>query len=135
MAKRSSLKRLCSEFRRKGGGSRHSTIRTLGGKLKTNGNPFHKEHLQWDDERDGPRSADVVETGLCAFGHTVDDKNRVVGVCDIGGEVLCSVEGCKLQCVHCGAVVCHRHSSTYGDKTYCQHHRWIHYWRLFWRLD
>jgi hypothetical protein len=32
-------------------------------------------------------------------------------------------------------VVCRNHSSTYGNKTYCINHRWIHYVRLFWRLD
>jgi len=129
------LDRLHREFRRKGGGSRHTSLRILGGKLDKNGPAFHKEHLQFEDDKDGPRILDVVQTSTCSFGHTVDDKVRVAGICEIGGEVLCSSEGCLLHCVHCGAVVCHIHSSTYGDITYCRNHKWIHYWRMFWRLD
>lgn len=135
MAKRSNIKRLCSEFRRKGGGSRHTTLRVLGGKLDKNGPPFYKEHLQFEDQRDGPRIVDVVQTSTCSFGHTIDEKVRAAGVCEIGGEVLCSADGCMLRCVRCGAVVRCAHSSTYGDKTYCLRHKWIHYWRVFWRLD
>jgi hypothetical protein len=135
MAKRHSIKNLYGEFRREGGGSRHTILRTLGGKLDKNGSPFRKEHLQFEDEKEGPRIIDVVETSTCSFGHTIDDKVRAAGICEIGEEVLCSTEGCLLQCVFCGAVVCRSHSSTYNGKTYCSRHRWIHYWRLFWRLD
>ena len=135
MAKRSNIERLHGEFRRKGGGSRQTVLRTLGGKLNKDGVSSRIEHLQFEDEREGPRTVDVVETGTCHFGHTIDDKVRVTGICEIGGEVLCAAEGCMRQCVHCGAVVCRLHSSTYGDKTYCQRHKWIHYWRMFWRLD
>lgn len=135
MAKQHLIDNLCGEFRRKGGGSRHTTLRILGGKLDKNGSPFRKEHLQFEDEKEGPRVVDVVQTSACSFGHTIDDKVRVSGICEIGGEVLCSAEGCLLQCRSCGTVVCRIHSSTYGDKTYCQRHKWIHYWRMFWRLD
>ncbi len=135
MAKRSKIKRLQDEFRRKGGGSRHTVLRALGGKLDKNGLPFHKERFQFDDERDGPCIVDVVQTSTCSFGHTIDDKVRVAGICEIGNEVLCSTDGCKLECCHCGIVVCRAHSKTYGDKTYCNRHKWIHYWRTFWRLD
>ena len=135
MKKRNPIDSLYNEFRRKGGGSRHTTLRILGGKLDKNGAPFRKEQLQFEDDKDGPRIIDVVQTSICSFGHTIDDKVRVAGICEIGGEVLCSTEKCLLQCIYCGAVVCRIHSSTYGDKTYCQHHKWIHYWRLFWRLD
>jgi len=135
MAKRPKIKRLHSEFRRKGGGSRHTSLRVLGGKLQKDGAPFHKEHLQFEDDRDGPRIIEVVQTSTCSFGHTIGDKVRAAGICEIGGEVLCSTEGCMLQCVHCGAAVCRRHSATYGNKTYCRNHKWIHYWRMFWRLD
>ncbi len=133
--KRNKLDLLRSEFRRKGGGSRQTTLRVLGGKLDKDGMPFRKEHLQFEDDQEGPRTVDVVQTGTCSFGHTIDDKVRVAGICEVGGEVLCSNEGCMLQCVHCGAVVCRIHSSTHGDKTYCSHHTWVHYWRIFWRLD
>lgn len=129
------LDRLHREFRRKGGGSRHTSLRVLGGKLDKNGSAFQKEHLQFDDDKDGPRTLDVVQTSTCSFGHTIDDKVRVAGICEIGNEVLCSMEGCVLQCSHCGAVVCRVHSRTYGDKTYCNRHKWIHYWRIFGRLD
>ncbi len=135
MAKRPMMNRLQNEFRRKGGGSRQTTLRVLGGKLDKDGMPFRKEHLQFEDDKEGPRTVDVVQTGTCSFGHTIDDKVRVAGICEIGGEVLCSHEGCMLQCIHCGAVVCHIHSSMHGDKTYCSRHRWVHYWRMFWRLD
>lgn len=135
VAKRSNIDRLHSEFRRKGGGSRQTTLRVLGGKLDKNGSPFHKEHFQFEDERDGPRTVDVVQMGTCSFGHTIGDKVRLAGICERGDEVLCSVEGCMLRCVHCGAVVCRVHSSTSGDKTYCQRHKWVLYWRMFWRLD
>ena len=135
MAKRPMMNRLRQEFRRKGGGSRHTTMRVLGGKLDRYGAPFHKEQFQFEDERDGARVMDVVETGTCSFGHTIDDKVRVAGRCEIGHEVLCSTEGCLHQCLHCGAAVCRRHSRTFGDRTYCRRHVWIHYWRQFWRLD
>jgi len=126
---------LLRELRQKGGGSRRSILRILGNKLGPHGAAFHKEQVQFEDEREGPRSVELVETGTCAFGHTIDDKVRMAGVCEIGGEVLCSTPGCMLQCVHCGGVVCRRHSRTYGDKTYCNRCRWVHYWRTFWRLD
>lgn len=83
MAKRSNINRLRGEFRRKGGGSRHTTLRVLGGKLDKDGAPFHKEHFQFEDERDGPRIVDVIQTGTCSFGHTIDDKVRVAGVCEL----------------------------------------------------
>ena len=129
------IDRVLRELRRKGGGSRHSTLRVLGGKLDPRGAPFHKEHVQFEDDREGPRTIDIVQTGTCSFGHTVDDKVRVAGICEIGKETLCSAEGCQLHCIRCGAVVCRIHSRTYGDKTYCLHCRWFHYWRMFWRLD
>jgi len=135
MAKRSSIERLRGEFRRKGGGLRRTTLRALGSKLDKNGSPFHKEHFEFEDEREGPRTIDVIQTGTCSFGHTIDDKIRVAGICEIGDEVLCAAEGCMLQCAHCGAVVCRVHGSTYGEKTYCRRHKWVHYWRMFWRLD
>ena len=135
MAKRSKADRLLSDFRRKGGGSRQTILRVLGGKLDNQGSVFHKEHLQFEDDREGPRTIDIVQTNTCSFGHTIDDKIRVAGICEVGGEVLCSTEGCLLLCDRCGAVVCRVHSSTHGEKTYCRRHRWIHYWRWFWRLD
>ncbi len=135
VVKRSNIDRLHSEFRRKGGGSRQTSLRVLGGKLDKNGSAFHKEHLQFEDDKDGPRILDIVQTSTCSFGHTVDDKVRVAGICEIGQEVLCSTNTCKLECIYCGAVVCRVHSRTYSDKTYCNRHKWIHYWRIFWRLD
>ena len=78
---------------------------------------------------------DIVQTGTCSFGHVVDDKVRVAGICEIGHEVLCSSEGCALQCVHCGAVVCCRHSRTYDERTYCRRCKWRHYWRVFWMIE
>jgi len=135
MAKRSNINRFRSEFRRKGGGSRHTVMRILGGKLDKDGSAFHKEHYQFEDNKDGPRILDVVQTSTCSFGHTVDDKVRVAGICEIGNEVLCSMEGCALNCVHCGSVVCRVHSSTFDGVTYCRKHIWIYYWRVFWRLD
>ena len=129
------INRVLRELRRKGGGSRHSTLRVLGGKLDGSGAPFHKEHVQFEDEREGPRTVDIVQTSTCAFGHVVDDKVRAAGICEIGGEVLCSTEGCLLHCVHCGAVICRVHSKTFGEKTYCRRCLWIRYWRAFWRLD
>ena len=135
MARRRRLDELLEEFRKKGGGLRRTSQKVLGGKLEAGGQAFLKEHFEFDDGDEGPRTIDVAEVPTCAFGHTVDDKVRVAGICEIGGEVLCSVQGCLQQCVHCGAVVCRTHSSTYGNKTYCISHRWIHYLRLFWRLD
>ena len=135
MARRSRLDQQLEDFRQKGGGSRRSTLRVLGGKLDGQGAPFHKEHLQFEDEDEGPRAVDIVQTSTCSFGHTIDDKIRMAGVCEIGGEILCSTPGCLLQCIRCGAAVCRRHSSTYGDKTYCRSCRWSYWWRVFWRLD
>ena len=129
------MDRQIEEFRSKGGGSRQRTMRVLGGKLDRHGAPFRREHLQFEDEEEGPQVVDIVETATCSFGHTTDDKVRVAGICEIGGEVLCSTEGCLSQCSYCGAVVCRRHSRTYGEKTYCLRCRWVHYWRTFWRLD
>jgi len=135
MAKKTDIDQSIEDFRSKGGGSRHTIKRVLGGKLDKNGAPFHKENMQFEDENEGARIVDVVQTGTCSFGHTVDDKIRVAGVCEVGGEVLCSTEGCMLQCVECGAAVCRRHGTIYRDKAYCQRHKWIKYWRMFWRLD
>jgi hypothetical protein len=135
MARRQRLDDMLEEFRRKDGGLRRTVQRVLGDKLGAGGSAFLKEHFEFNDDDEGPRAVDVVETPTCTFGHTIDDKVRVAGICEIGGEILCSVEGCLLQCAHCGAVVCRTHSSTYGDKTYCLNHRWVHYWRVFWRLD
>lgn len=123
------------ELRRKGGGSRHSVLRVLGEKLTPQGAAFHKEHVQFEDEKEGPRAVDIVQTNTCSFGHTVDDKVRVAGVCEIGREVVCSTEGCMFRCCHCGAVVCRRHSRTFEEGTYCRRCVWTHYWRSFWRLD
>lgn len=134
MAEDDGMERQIEEFRRKSGGSRQRTMRVLGGKLDRHGAPFHREHLQFEDEDEGPQVVDIVQTATCSFGHTIDDKVRVAGVCEIGEEVLCSAEGCLFQCSYCGAVVCRRHSRTYGDKTYCLRCRWVYYWRTFWRL-
>ena len=133
--RRSQAQRFQSEFRHKGGGVRNTTLRVLGGKLDPYGLPFFKEHFEFEDQLDGPRVVDLVQTSTCSFGHTIDEKIRVAGICEIGNEVLCSTEGCLQRCIHCGAAVCRIHSSTYGDKTYCRNHLWIHYWRMFWRLD
>jgi len=137
MAKKrpANIERLLRELRRRGGGARHRILRVLGGKLDRHGAVFHKEHLQFEDPREGPQVVDIVETGTCSFGHTIDDKVRVAGICEIGQEVLCSADGCMFQCIHCGAVVCRLHSRTYGEKTYCRRCLWVHYWRKFWRLD
>ena len=135
MAKDNGMDRHLEEFRRKGGGTRQRSVRMLGGKLEPDGEPFHKEHLEFEDEAEGPQTLDVVQTSTCSFGHTVDDKVRVAGICEIGSEVLCSMEGCLLQCSHCGAVVCRRHGRTHGQKTYCLRHVWVHYWRKFWGIE
>jgi hypothetical protein len=129
------LDEILEEFRTKGGGLRQTSQRVLGGKLEAGGSALLREHLEFDDGDEGPRTIDVAEVPTCTFGHTIDERVRVAGICEIGGEILCSVQGCLLQCAHCGAVVCRNHSSTYGNKTYCTSHRWIHYWRVFWRLD
>jgi hypothetical protein len=134
VAKRPMMNNLRNEFRRRDGGARHTTIRALGRKIDRYGAPFFKEHFEGEDERDGVRVTDIVETGTCFFGHTVDEKVRVAGICEIGGEVLCSTEGCMRQCAYCGAVVCRRHSRTFGEKTYCRRHIWVGWWRTFWRL-
>jgi len=135
--RRPDIDRVVRELRRKGGGSRHSTLRVVGDKLDVTGAPFHKEkeHVQFEDEKEGPRVVEIVESGRCSFGHIIDDKVRVAGVCEIGGEILCAMPGCLLQCCYCGAVVCRRHARTAGEKTYCTRCRWRHLWRWFWRLD
>jgi len=135
MARRTQFQRQISEFRRKGGGSRHTIKRVLGGKLDRHGAVFEKEQMHFEDDREGPRTVDIVQTNTCSFGHTVDDKVRVTGVCELGGEVLCSTEGCMFQCIRCGVVVCRRHSATRADKTYCHNCRWVYYWRKFWGLE
>ena len=134
MSRTPNIDQLLQELREKGGGSRQSTLRVLSGKVDRHGAPFRRESLQFEDEAEGLRTVDVVETRTCAFGHTIDDKTRVAGICQICGEVLCSSPGCMSQCVRCGAVVCRRHGRTYGEVTYCRSCRWVHFWRLFWRL-
>ncbi len=134
MAKNPTMDQLLRRLR-KSGGSQQTTIRQLGGKLRPGGAPYWKHHGTFEDDDGNPHVMDIVLTGTCSFGHTVDDKVRVAGVCEIGQEVLCSEEGCMLRCRHCGAVVCRRHSRTFGESTYCQRHTWIHYWRKFWGLE
>ena len=70
-----------------------------------------------------------------------NDKVRVAGTCAIGGEILCSTEGCLRTCARegCGATVCRRHSRVYGGKTICLRCRFPYLlrtiWRKFWGLD
>jgi hypothetical protein len=135
MNRPSLLQRVLDHFRRAGGGSRQRVIRFISGPLEPGGATFRKERMQFEDEAEGPQTVDIVETSTCAFGHTIDDKVRAAGVCAIGDEVLCSTPGCLHQCCVCGAVVCRRHSRTYGDRTYCVRHRRVHYWRAFWGLE
>jgi hypothetical protein len=135
MSRHPDLDDLLEEFRARGGGARRRTLRVLGGKLGQRGAPFHRESLVFEDDVEGPQTIDLVETRTCSFGHTVDDQVRVAGICEIGGEVLCSTEGCLRHCRHCGAVVCRRHSRTYGELTYCTRCRWHHYWRRFWGIE
>ncbi len=135
MRKRTQLQKHVRRFQREGGGSRHTIKRVLGRKLDNGGAIFEKEKLLYEDIQDGPRTVEIVQTNTCSFGHTIDDKVRVSGICEIGNEVLCSSEGCMLQCAHCGAVVCRRHSVSHNEKVYCINCRWIYYWRRFWRLD
>ena len=135
MATDNSMDRHIEEFRSKGGGSRQRIMRVLGDKLDRHGAAFHKEHLQFEDQAEGPQTVEIVQAGMCSFGHTIDDKVRVAGACEIGGEILCSTEGCKAECCCCGSAVCRKHSKTYGEKTYCRRHTWIHYWRKFWGVE
>ena len=134
MAKNPTINRLLGVLRKRGG-SRQSTVRELGGKLKVGGAPYWKEHVTYEDDDGNPHVADIVRTSTCSFGHAVDDKVRVAGICEIGQEVLCSEEGCMLRCRHCGSVVCRIHSRTFGENTYCRPHVWVHYWRKFWALE
>jgi len=134
-ARHFTIERLLRELRRRGGGSRQSVLRILGGKLDRHGAPFWKKHLEFEDPREGPRTVDVVQTNTCSFGHTIDDKVRAAGVCEIGHEVLCSIPGCLLQCTNCGAVVCRRHARTYGQKTYCRNCSWLYFWRKLCGLE
>ncbi len=120
---------------RKQGGARQTTARELGGKLEPGGAPYWKEHVAYEDAQGNPHVIDLILTGTCSFGHTVDDKVRVAGICELGREVLCSEEGCMLQCRHCGSVVCRLHGRTFGKHTYCRRHVWVHYWRRFWALE
>lgn len=133
MAKLDHVEPYIDEFRSKGGGARQRVVRLLGGKIDEHRAAFRKEHLQFEDEDEGPQLVDIIATGTCSFGHTVDDKVRAAGICEIGGEVLCSTEGCVRHCSYCGIVVCARHSKISGDRTYCNHCRWRHYWHIFWR--
>jgi hypothetical protein len=114
---------------------RKRTIRILAGKLDKNGAPYLKEHIVLENDQEGLLTVEIVETRTCSFGHTIDDQTRVAGICEIGSEVLCSREGCMLKCVTCGAVVCCRHSKTYGEKTYCSRHWPLYWWRKFWGLE
>lgn len=138
MGKRYRAEDFIREHHRRGGGARQSVVRVLGDTLDRHGPAFRKEHLEFEDAH-GPRVVDVVETNLCSFGHTIDDKVRVAGTCQMPGcnAVLCSTAGCLFVCSRCGAVCCRRHSIVSGDKAYCSSPscRWLYYWRLFWRLD
>jgi len=135
MAKVMNIEQFLRELRRKGGGAHQSVLRVLGCKLGEHGAAFRKEHLEFEDPKEGPRAVDIVETNTCSFGHTIDDKVRAAGVCEIGREVLCSMPGCLLQCANCGAAVCRRHAKTYGQKIYCLNCSWVYFWRKFWGLE
>jgi len=134
MAKNPRLSGLLRTLRQRGG-SQQTSVRELGGKLKPGGAPYWKVHATFEDEDGNPHVMDIVVTGTCSFGHAVDDKVRVAGICEIGREILCSEEGCMLRCRHCGSVVCRIHSRTFGENTYCRRHLWMHYWRKFWGLE
>jgi len=55
MAKKTDIDQSIEDFRSKGGGSRHTIKRVLGGKLDKNGAPLHKENMQFEDENEGAR--------------------------------------------------------------------------------
>jgi hypothetical protein len=133
------LDAILREHRARGGGSRQTTRRILAGRLTPGGDAYRREHLASDDPLDGPHVTDVVLTNTCSFGHVLDDKVRPAGVCEIGGEIVCSADAggqvCMQICACCGAVCCRRHSRTYGSRTYCLRCRWVGLWRTFWRLD
>ena len=134
MLKQIKMDRILRIFRKRGG-ARQTTVRELGGPLKARGTPYWKEHISYEDENGNPHVVDLVRTGTCSFGHTIDDKVRAAGICQVGQEVLCSEEGCLLRCRHCGDVVCRLHSLSFGEIIYCQRHIWVHYWKLFWALE
>ena len=115
--------------------TRKTIVRVLGEKLGRNSPAYLRENLVLDNERDGLHTIDFGEIPLCGNNHTITDQVRIKGRCEMCDMLLCSQDGCALQCVVCGAVVCRRHSKTYGEKTYCSRHWPIHYWLKFWGLE
>ena len=113
-------------------GLRTSTTRLLGGRAADDNVMFDHQHIETVDDAGNAVQADVYDTRTCSFGHTLDQACRAVGICEIGGEVLCAAPSCSAACAVCGAVCCARHRKTrdLGDGrtvTYCSRCSWRHW--------
>jgi hypothetical protein len=118
-------------------GLRSTTIRVMGGRATDDGTLFAREHVETEDDAGNAVQVDAFDARTCSLGHMFDQTCLAVGVCELGGEVVCSHETCgggtAAVCQACGACCCPRHRKNYnlGDGrtvTYCINCGWKKYW-------
>jgi len=121
------------------GGTRVTTIRFLGRQATEDDVLFTRDHFETEDDLGNAIQVDAFTAPLCSFGHVLDQQVRPTARCELGGELMCSTEGCAAWCCVCGAACCAQHRSSYqleGDRTvtYCSRCGWRHWWRRWWGL-
>ena len=110
--------------------TRSTVIRAVEGRVSSDGVAFIKEHMEFvEPDMVTTRTVDFVSARTCEFGHLLDEKNRLVSTSSCCGAMTCSVEGCSLNCIRCGASLCRRHASVYADgEVYCascKSYKWL----------
>jgi len=118
-------------LRAEGGGRTH-TLQAIGPAASSDGIGWEEEDISYTDE-------DMVQTNVkyrlsrrCDCGSILSHDNMVLGTCSVCSRVLCRQEGCGARCERCGALVCRRHSQSFGEHMFCSGHRYHGLWLLFW---
>ena len=94
-------------------------MQIIEGKVSENdATTFIREKLSFMEADMTPRELTLVSSRLCDCGALLGDKNRLVGKAECCGVFTC--EMCRIQCMHCGKIICRRHGITYSDgEVYC----------------
>ena len=75
-----------------------SVIRIFAGKSSKTGELFARHEIESESEH-AIESLDWYSTGACDFGHFTGGDNEIIGVCEVGGELVCARENCARTCV------------------------------------
>ena len=85
------------------------TVRLPPRRARTEGALHGKARLVVLDENGCQRVIDCSATYLCDFGHVLSESRYVAAVCSVGGEWVCTANGCAAPCARCHAPTCPRH--------------------------